>query len=92
MHANRTGPAMTANIALTGLARDLAARAETGKPIRVGVIDYKDVATLRKFISERGKIRARRITGVSVQEQRLIAKAIKNAREMALLPYAGAGR
>ncbi len=62
------------------------------KAIRVGVIDYKDVPTLRKFISERGKIRARRITGVSVQEQRLIARAIKNAREMALLPYAGAGR
>ena len=62
------------------------------KPITVGVIDYKDVSTLRRFISERGKIRARRITGVSVQEQRLLAKAIKNAREMALLPYAGAGR
>lgn len=62
------------------------------KQIKVGVIDYKDVATLRKFISERGKIRARRITGVSVQDQRLIARAVKNAREMALLPYAGAGR
>lgn len=62
------------------------------KSIRVGIIDYKDVATLRKFISERGKIRARRITGVSVQEQRLIARAVKNAREMALLPYAGSGR
>ncbi|MEY2900506.1 MAG: hypothetical protein RL247_672 [Actinomycetota bacterium] len=62
------------------------------KSITVGVIDYKDVATLRRFISERGKIRSRRITGVSVQEQRLLAKAIKNAREMALLPYAGAGR
>ena len=62
------------------------------KSIKVGVIDYKDVATLRKFISDRGKIRARRITGVSVQEQRLIARAIKNAREMALLPYSGAGR
>ena len=58
----------------------------------VGVIDYKDTATLRKFISERGKIRSRRITGVSVQEQRLIAKAVKNAREMALLPYSGSGR
>ena len=69
-----------------------AKNAAPAKSIRVGVIDYKDVATLRKFISERGKIRARRITGVSVQEQRLIAKAIKNAREMALLPYAGAGR
>ena len=62
------------------------------KAIKVGVVDYKDVNMLKKFISERGKIRARRITGVSVQEQRLIAKAIKNAREMALLPYAGAGR
>ena len=61
-------------------------------PSEVGVIDYKDVATLRKFISERGKIRARRITGVSVQEQRLIARAVKNAREMALLPYSGSGR
>ena len=69
-----------------------AKNAAPAKAIRVGVIAYKDVATLRKFISERGKIRARRITGVSVQEQRLIAKAIKNAREMALLPYAGAGR
>ncbi len=62
------------------------------KTITVGVIDYKDVQTLKRFISERGKIRARRITGVSVQEQRLLANAIKNAREMALLPYAGAGR
>jgi len=59
---------------------------------KVTYIDYKDVATLRKYISDRGKIRARRITGVSVQEQRLIAKAVKNAREMALMPYAGAGR
>ena len=66
--------------------------AAPAKAIRVGVIDYKDVATLRKFISERGKIRARRITGVSVQEQRLIARAVKNAREMALLPYAGSGQ
>ena len=69
-----------------------AKNAAPAKAITVGVIDYKDVATLRKFISERGKIRARRITGVSVQEQRLIATAVKNAREMALLPYAGAGR
>ncbi|MGN6404232.1 30S ribosomal protein S18, partial [Sinomonas sp.] len=53
---------------------------------------YKDVALLRKFISDRGKIRARRVTGVTVQEQRKIAQAIKNAREVALLPYSGAGR
>lgn len=73
-------------------------RGKAAKPVApakrqtVGVIDYKDVATLRKFVSERGKIRSRRITGVSVQEQRLIAKAVKNAREMALLPYSGSGR
>lgn len=55
-------------------------------------VDYKDTALLRKFISDRGKIRARRVTGVTVQEQRKIAQAIKNAREVALLPYSGAGR
>ena len=59
---------------------------------KITYIDYKDTTLLRKFISDRGKIRARRVTGVSVQEQRLIARAVKNAREMALLPYAGSGR
>lgn len=62
------------------------------KVTKVDNIDYKDTATLRKFISDRGKIRARRVTGVSVQQQRLIAKAIKNAREMALLPYTSSNR
>jgi small subunit ribosomal protein S18 len=52
-------------------------------------VDYKDTARLRTFISERGKIRSRRVTGLTVQQQRQIATAIKNAREMALLPYAG---
>src|SRR5215210_1697638 len=62
-------------------------------PLRSGQnIDYKDTATLRKFISERGKIRARRVTGLSVQEQRRVAIAIKNAREVALLPYASTAR
>jgi small subunit ribosomal protein S18 len=55
-------------------------------------VDYKDVSVLRKFISDRGKIRARRVTGVSVQQQREIAKAVKNAREMALLPYSSSAR
>jgi small subunit ribosomal protein S18 len=50
-------------------------------------VDYKDVIMLRKFVSERGKIRARRVTGNCVQHQRDVAAAIKNAREMALLPY-----
>ncbi|MBR4414627.1 MAG: 30S ribosomal protein S18 [Aeriscardovia sp.] len=62
------------------------------KTAKIKEIDYKDVALLRKFISDRGKIRSRRITGVSVQEQRELATAIKNAREMALLPYTSNGR
>ncbi|HEY8987055.1 MAG TPA: 30S ribosomal protein S18 [Streptomyces sp.] len=51
-------------------------------------IDYKDTDLLRKFISDRGKIRSRRVTRVSAQQQRALSRAIKNAREMALLPYA----
>lgn len=50
-------------------------------------VDYKDTATLRLFISDRGKIRSRAVTGLTVQQQRQVATAIKNAREMALLPY-----
>lgn len=55
---------------------------------RVDYIDYKDVNLLRRFMSDRAKIRARRVTGNDSQQQREIARAIKNAREMALLPYA----
>ncbi|MEV5316908.1 30S ribosomal protein S18 [Streptomyces sp. NPDC052687] len=51
-------------------------------------IDYKDTDLLRKFISDRGKIRSRRVTRVTSQQQRQLARAVKNAREMALLPYA----
>jgi small subunit ribosomal protein S18 len=51
------------------------------------VVDYKDVQLLRKFMSDRGKIRARRVTGLSPSRQREVAIAIKNAREMGLLPY-----
>ena len=50
-------------------------------------VDYKDVPLLRKFMSDRGKIRSRRVTGLSATRQREVARAIKNAREMALLPY-----
>jgi small subunit ribosomal protein S18 len=55
----------------------------------LGAVDYTDTAALRVFISERGKIRSRHVTGLSVQEQRQVSTAIKNAREMALLPYPG---
>ncbi|WP_329430616.1 30S ribosomal protein S18 [Streptosporangium sp. NBC_01495] len=58
----------------------------------VSHIDYKDTDLLRAFISDRGKIRGRRVTGVTVQQQRRLAAAIKNAREMALLPYASTSR
>jgi small subunit ribosomal protein S18 len=50
-------------------------------------IDYKDVNLLRRFMSERAKIRARRVTGNDAQQQRAVARAIRVAREMALLPY-----
>jgi ribosomal protein S18 len=55
-------------------------------------IDYKDTTLLRKFISDRGKIRARRVTGNCSQHQRDVAVAVKNAREMALLPYTSTAR
>ena len=51
------------------------------------VVDYKDTALLRKFLSDRAKIRARRVTGNCPRHQREVAIAIRNAREMALLPY-----
>ncbi|MET8689505.1 30S ribosomal protein S18 [Streptomyces sp. NPDC004732] len=54
-------------------------------------IDYKDTDLLRKFLSDRGKIRSRRVTRVTARQQRRMAAAIKNAREMALLPYGSSG-
>ncbi|MDX6262729.1 MAG: small subunit ribosomal protein [Kribbellaceae bacterium] len=59
---------------------------------KVESVDYKDTALLRKFISDRGKIRSRRVTGLTVQQQKQVARAIKNAREMALLPYGSTTR
>lgn len=54
---------------------------------KIDQVDYKDVSALRKFISERGKIRSRRITGACRRHQNQVARAIKRARELALLPY-----
>ncbi len=50
-------------------------------------VDYKDVGLLRRYISEKGKIRSRRITGACRRHQNQVSRAIKRAREMALLPY-----
>ncbi|SDD30283.1 30S ribosomal protein S18 [Actinokineospora iranica] len=55
----------------------------------ISTVDWKDAQLLRKFISDRGKIRARRVSGLTPQQQKQVAVAIKNAREMALLPYPG---
>jgi small subunit ribosomal protein S18 len=52
-------------------------------------VDYKDLNQLRRYISERGKIRSRRITGACRRHQNQISAAVKRAREMALLPYVG---
>jgi small subunit ribosomal protein S18 len=75
----------------------MARRIVTRKPVKsrsnpliaagITYIDYKDTDLLRRFISDRGKIRSRRVTHVTAQQQRQLAAAIKNAREMALLPY-----
>jgi small subunit ribosomal protein S18 len=55
---------------------------------KIEQVDYKDVVGLRRFVSERGKIRSRRITGACRRHQNQIATAVKRARELALLPYA----
>ncbi len=55
---------------------------------QIEYVDWKDVNLLRRFVSDRAKVRARRVTGNDVQQQREVARAIKNAREMALIPYA----
>ena len=54
---------------------------------KIDYIDYKDVNLLQRFMSDRSKIRGQRVNGNTVQQQRELATAIKNAREMALLPY-----
>ena len=58
---------------------------------KVEQVDYKDVSMLRRFISDRGKIRSRRITGACRRHQSQVARAVKRARELALLPYVAEG-
>lgn len=54
---------------------------------KVKSIDYKDASLLRKYLSDKGKIRSRRVTGTCAQHQRVLAVAIKRSREVALIPY-----
>ncbi|MEU1620992.1 30S ribosomal protein S18 [Streptomyces sp. NPDC005722] len=77
----------------TGTARGRTKETRKARPnplIAAGIeyVDYKDTDLLRRFISDRGKIRSRRVTRVNARQQRALARAVKNAREMALLPYA----
>jgi small subunit ribosomal protein S18 len=75
--------------------RDARPRRRKLNPLKareIDKVDWKDAALLRTFISDRGKIRARRVTGLSPGQQRQVATAIRNAREMALLPYPIAAR
>ncbi|WP_457039700.1 30S ribosomal protein S18 [Geodermatophilus sp. SYSU D01106] len=68
-------------------------RTRSRRPRRIdGPVSYRDVELLRTFLSDRGKIRARRVTGLSAQQQRRVARAVATAREMALLPYPSSGR
>jgi small subunit ribosomal protein S18 len=59
---------------------------------KIDEVDYKDANQLRRYVSEKGKIRSRRITGACRRHQRQVAVAVKRAREMALLPYVAEGR
>lgn len=59
---------------------------------KIDDINYKDADTLRQFIGDRGKILPRRHTGLSAQHQRLLKRAVKRARNIALLPFAGPGK
>lgn len=58
---------------------------------KIEQVDYKDISSLRRFISDKGKIRSRRITGACRRHQSQIAKAVKRARTLALLPYVNEG-
>ena len=68
-----------------------AERARPRKYTRVNaeVVDYKDLNLLRRFLSDKGKTRGRRVTGLSRAHQRQLSVAVKRAREIALLPYVG---
>ncbi|UJA18927.1 30S ribosomal protein S18 [Thermoleophilia bacterium SCSIO 60948] len=66
-------------------------RGRPRKYTKLGVeeIDYKDLTTLRRFISDRGKVRSRRVTGLSREHQQQLGLAVKRARELGMLPYVG---
>jgi small subunit ribosomal protein S18 len=74
-----------------GRRRGLSDRGRPRKYTKIAVdrIDYKDLGLLRRFISDRGKTRSRRVTGLSRSHQQQLALSVRRARELALLPYVG---
>jgi small subunit ribosomal protein S18 len=91
---------MSENIDLGAITRDKDLTSQEGRPRgrkrrkvsyltvnKITSVDYKDVAVLRRFINDRGKILSSRQTGATAKEQRMVARAIRRARELALLPY-----
>ena len=83
--ANRKTPGKGAAAAR---GRERAGRKKKIQPLSTDTwVDYKDVNVLRRYVSERAKIRARRVTGLTTQQQQEVARAIKLARELGLLPY-----
>ncbi|GAA4688864.1 30S ribosomal protein S18 [Nocardioides nanhaiensis] len=75
-------------------ARPRTARARRNPLDDAGIehVTYRDVDLLRTFVSDRGRIRARRLTGLRPQQQRAVTRAVKTAREMALLPFGSTAR
>jgi len=66
----------------------MAARRRKSSPLKAGeILDFKDVRKLQRFLTERGKILPRRATGLTAKQQRQVSRAIKLARQVALLPY-----
>ena len=92
-------PKSDRNTSSTSRKRNASASSKTGGPGRrkscffckskVDEVDYKNVNELRRYVSEKGKIRNRRISGACRRHQRQVAVAVKRAREIALLPYVG---
>ena len=69
--------------------RDERTRPRKYTRINSAAVDYKDLGLLRRFLSDKGKTRGRRVTGLSRKHQRQLSVAVKRAREIALLPYVG---
>jgi len=87
-------PASRENSGANGARRGGRRGAERARPrkytrVNADVVDYKDLNLLRRFLSDKGKTRGRRVTGLSRRHQRQLSVAVKRAREIALLPYVG---